>query len=543
MPEPEPEGDLNATLERLLGTVTRRRWWILCVFSAVALGAVVVLSLLPNRYTSEATLLVVQQQVPERYVVPTTTTDVSEALQGMTQEVLSRTRLMAVIDEFGLYGKEKARLAPEQILNLMRRNIEIEPVEGTWGGRTNAGNVRTFKIAFTAETPDVAQQVANRLNSLFIAENLKTREDQATNTAKFLQAQLEDAKSKLADQEKRVRDFKMQHLGELPEQQTGNLAILAGLQTQLQNTAAALSRAQEQRVYLESLLRGYEDVSARSAAMPGGPAIAPVPGPVQDAQMELARLRAERSRLLGSYTPGHPDVVKAERDIERMEGLLKRLQAAQAPPSKTAAAPVQPPAVQDGAQDKMVAQVRSQLEANRVEFENLSRDHRNLRDAIEQYQNRINQTPVREAQLAGVLRDHDLLRQDYSELLKKKLEAELATSLERQQAGQQFRLVDPPSLPAVPTSPKRVKLSAAGAAAGLALGLALAFIVDKRNRSFYSEKMLRQRYGSVLVVGIPWLRTPGQERMRRWGKAAEYVGGTVLISAVFVAELYVYWHR
>src|SRR5688572_24070729 len=99
--EPEVEISLGENLNRLRQFVTRRRWWIFVPTCASILATLVVLQILPNRYRSEATLLVMQQQVPERYVVPNSTTDISSELQALKQEILSRPRLNEVIREFG----------------------------------------------------------------------------------------------------------------------------------------------------------------------------------------------------------------------------------------------------------------------------------------------------------------------------------------------------------------------------------------------------------------------------------------------------------
>ena len=141
-----------------------------------------------------------------------------------------------------------------------------------------------------------------------------------------------------------------------------------------------------------------------------------------------------------------------------------------------------------------------------------------------------------------MLRDYDLLKQNYADLLKKQLESGLAVSLEKHQEGQQFRVVDPPSLPTVPSSPKRLKISLGGAAAGLFLGLALAFLVDNKNRSFHTEKELSQLFPVSLVLGLPLLLTPAQQRMQAWRLAFEALAGCGLIAVVCIAEFYVYRH-
>jgi len=500
----EDEGDLGERFSSVLRLVNRRRWWVLATACATALVTIGVLLLLPNRYTSEAIVLVVQQQVPERYVTPTTTTDIASALQAMTQEVLSRARLLGIIESFGLYGKEKQHLAPEDVIALMRRNIDIAPLESA-GAPQRAFNA--FKISFTAADPHLSQEVTSRLTSLFIQENLKTREDQAGTTTNFLRAELESAKTKLDQQEQRLRDFKMGSLGELPEQQQGNLQILTGLQTQLQNTMASLTRAQQQQLYLESLVRN-----------------------------DLTRLSAERNVLLATYTPKHPRVVKIDREIANKQALLAGPKAAPAPvPRQTSAA-----TPGNAQEEPSVDPLKSQLDANQMEIANLSNDEKQQKADIARYQQRLNLTPVREQQLSAIVRDYDLLRQNYADLLGKEQQSQLAMSLEKQEEGQHFRLVDPPSLPTLPSGPKRIKLSLGGIVGGVVLGFLLAFVVDKRDKSFKSEKELAAHFSPPLMLSIPLVQTPFEQRRRNWRRVFECVAGSALVVIVAVAEYYVY---
>ena len=235
------------------------------------------------------------------------------------------------------------------------------------------------------------------MTSLFIEQNLETREHQATTTTSFLREQLEAAKNKLAEAEEQVRSFKMQHLGELPEQQTGNVAILAGLQSQLQNTMASLNRAREQRGYLESLSE------YRILAIQG----------------ELTRLQSEKATLLDQYTPQYPAVEKINEKIAQKKAALNSLRVPQTPGTEKAPVDTSPLSAIAVEEDASLAQLRGQAEANRLEIENLSKDEQRLKDAISQYQTRLNATPMREQQIAGILRNYDLLKQDYAELLNK----------------------------------------------------------------------------------------------------------------------------
>src|SRR5438094_8273763 len=154
----EPEGDFTDILDRVRRIFVKRRWWIILTASGVMLATVAVLSRLPNRYTSDATLLVVQQQVPQRYVVPNDTTDIAVALEAMKQEVLSRSRLQKIISDFGLYTKARKRLAAEELITLILRDIDIEPLSSPL---VQQKDFNAFRIAFTTENPLIAQQVTS----------------------------------------------------------------------------------------------------------------------------------------------------------------------------------------------------------------------------------------------------------------------------------------------------------------------------------------------------------------------------------------------
>ncbi|HZS55085.1 MAG TPA: GNVR domain-containing protein [Bryobacteraceae bacterium] len=532
--ETEVEPGVGETLSKAIDLLKRRGVGIIAVACLITIATNAVLAWLPNRYTSQATLLVVQQQVPERYVVPTTSTSLADALQAMKEEVLSRTRLSEIIGDFDLYAKERTALPPEQIIDLMRRNIDIQPLNADPERR----DFNAFRISFTATSPHLAQDVTSRLTSLFIQANLKTREDQAKNTTRFLSEQLKVVANRLVEQEQRLRDYKMQHLGELPEQEQGNVAILGGLQAQLQNTEASLSRAQQQRVYLESLLDDYRRGSAHGALLGNGLSGTHIVTPLAAATAELTRLQTVRDNLLSRYTSAHPDVKKAEADVVRQSQVVDRLRTSESAQSNSNT-PQTPINSED---DISTIQIRSQLEANRVEIDGLLGDQKRLKAAAADYQHRLDATPVTEQQLAEVLRDYDLLKKEYADLLSKQEQSQLASSLEKQQEGQQFRLVDLPSLPTVPSSPKRLKMSLGGIAGGLFVGLAFALLREMRKQPFHDEKELKKCF-SVPVVSVPLVLTPREKRNRTWRNSFEWTTASALFLAALAAEFLVYRWR
>src|ERR1700761_2453459 len=185
---------------------------------------------LPVRYKSGTLILVEQPTMPKNYVEPNVSDDLQNRLQSITQQILSRTRLLMIIDKLHLYGDSHREITPDEEVEQMRKDIDIELVHDSHGDQITA-----FRIYYSARDPYVAQKVTSELTDLFINENLKVRQRQSEDTTKFIGSQLENARASLAEQEAKVREFKGEHEGELPSQEASNLQILSGLQAQLQN--------------------------------------------------------------------------------------------------------------------------------------------------------------------------------------------------------------------------------------------------------------------------------------------------------------------
>jgi len=468
--------------------------------------AVVAVALkLPDSYISQATLLVVQQQVSQRYVESDNTTTSAAAVQAMKLEVLSRNQLLKIIDDLGLYGSEREHTPPELLVEGMLKDVDIQPLETT-PGRIDFD---AFTISFTAGSARLAQEVASRLTSLFIEQNLKTRGEQAENTTRFLTEQLDSAKQRLTQQEQRLQAFKTSNLGELPEQQQANLAALSNAREQLSVTAMSLFQAQQQRASIELAIESL----------------------LND---RLTRLRSERAKLLARYTPLYPEVIANDKQIGQLQAVLDRVNKHTAE-TGNAENPVSP-------DDPALAGLIRQAEAAAAQVETLTNQQKKLKEDSEQYQARLNLTPVREQQLAEILRDYDLFRQDYTGLLNKKLQSQLTTNLEENQEGQQFRLVDPPTLPVKPSGPKRLKICLGGMAGGILFGVVLGFLIDTRDSSFHNLKALGQTFALPVVLAMPLVLTPAERRARGWKRSFEWLAGCAMTLGMFAAEFYVLRH-
>ena len=526
MPQPvEPTTQDTVGVQHWLAIVRRRHLHFLIPMFLGWLAVWGASWVLPARYKSGTLILVEQPTMPKDYVVPNVDEHFQQRLQSITEQLLSRSRLLHIRDELNLYTKGRSRMTPDAAVEQMRKDIEIELVRGA------DSSVSAFHINYSAGDPLIAQQVTSKLANLFINENLELRQRQSEDTTNFLENQLETARQSLAEQEDKIRAFKGQHPGELPTQLESNLQILSGLQTQLQAQEDGLNNSRQQHAYLESLLNQYRALQGSSTAPEGAyTTLAAV-------DQELDKLKTQLGEMSATFKDQYPEVRALKDKIARMEKLRNQLLA----DPKTKNGSVQadsnaaaPAAESTGAKDlSAVLQLKSQLQANQIEIKNREQAIAALNSKINDYQARLNQEPVREQQLADLTRGYDQSKASYDELLKKEKGSAMATSMELLQQGERFRVLDPPSLPVKPSFPDRLKFCGIGVMVGLALGLGVAGAFEKLDDRVYSEAELKKLLPVAVISEIPVIADPANqtaERKRSWL-------GMVTAALVFAAIL------
>jgi protein tyrosine kinase modulator len=458
--------------EDVLGIAWRRKWLILVPFLVLSVGTIAVSRQFPDRYRSEALLVVVPQRVPETYVRSTVTSRIEDRLNALRQTVLSRTQLEGIIRDLGLYP-ELRRVAPmEDVVSHMRADVLIDVVRGD-----------AFRIAYTASDAKTAQVVAERLAAQFNEENLRDRANLADATTEFLRSRLDEARRQLVEHERKLADYKLRHAGELPSERDSNLQVLNNVQLQVQALVESISRDQERRMFLERSLADLEaevqpavSATAPSTADPGALAGASAATRLENAQNQL---RALELRL----KPEHPDVIRMKKIVSDLEAEAKaeELRRPLSPGEGPATSP------EEAARQKRVREAKAELQTLESEIASKEAEERRLRGVMGAYQARLAAVPARESELTALTRDYDTLQRSYESLLSREQDAKIAAALEKRQIGEQFRIVDAPRVPERPFSPNRRAINLIGALVGLGLGLGLAALLEFLNSSLHSD--------------------------------------------------------
>jgi polysaccharide chain length determinant protein (PEP-CTERM system associated) len=448
--------------------VFRRYWWIPVVATVVCgtLGFVATL-VVPKKYTSSTMVLVEQPTVPTDIVKPVVTDDLNHRLNSMQEQILSRSRLQPIIEKFNLYSQSRGKEHMEDLVERLRKSIEVELLPSMPGSvnRQPPG----FQISVTFGDGQLAQQICTEITSMFMEQNAKRREQQSSDTTHFLSQQLDEAKTRLDEQDAKLAQFKRQFLGSLPEEEQTNLNLLTGMNTQLEVATQALARAQQDKAFNETMLGQQEANWKATQSGQQNP---------ETQEQQLMALEDQLTAMLSRYTPEHPDVVKLKTQIEDLKQKVATAPA-QKPPSSAQANLHEPPQLQ---------QLRAKVKQDELNIAEQMKRQAQIQEQIRIIQGRVQASPMVEQQFKELTRNYQTSLENYNDLLKKRQDSAMATDLEHQQESETFKVLDAPSLPLTPSFPKKVIFVGGGFGAGLALALGIMYLLAMNDKAMYTER-------------------------------------------------------
>ncbi len=478
----------------------RRRWVLIAILTVIGPPlAYGVAKFLPAKYKSETVVLVQPPTVSSKIVEPLDTIDISERLASMKQQILSRTRLEPIIRQFGLYPEDVNHVSMDTLVGRLQSAIEVTPVQPM--AETSANNLPGFFVNVTFNDPRLAQQICTAVTSMFIEENLRVSQQNSQVTTDFLSQQLDDAKKNLDDQDSKFAAFKSRYLNSLPDEEQTNLNLLTGLTSQLDAATQALSRAQQDKSFAESLLT--QQIGAWQASQSGTGAS---PDTIEQ---QLAALETQLTSLQAKYTDDYPDVIKTKNDIALLRKKIAENGSQKTPtdPNKVRAGLVEP---------AQITQLRAQIHSYEQVIAEKAMEQETIKEQIKVYEDRVQSSPVVEEQYKELTRGYQTALGSYNDLLKKQSDAVMAQDLQREQAGEQFRVLDPANLPTKPSFPNVPLFTLGGAGGGLGLGLGLAFLLEMRDTSLRSERDVEFALRLPVLAVVPSIEPISSKRPKQF---------------------------
>lgn len=550
-----------------LSALKRRRLSIVVIAVVVfVIGALTAL-LWPPTYSSSATILIKEQDIPPELVRSTVTSFASQRIQAISQRVMARPNLLEIIDKYNLYQDEKVRLTTEEIVSRMRENIGLNMIDAEVvdprSGRPTSATI-AFQLTFSGEDPAQVQKVTNELMSLYLKENLRERSEQASETYVFLKQEAEGLRADIAKYEKEITAFKEENATALPELTELNQRLLNRTEDELSEAESQIQAISERKIFLQSQLSQLKpfgddinlDPVARLQALkteylrliarysPDHPdvirtkneihALEVETGAVDSSAMQMQELEALRAQLASArkqYSEEHPDVVKLKRQISALESTSS---ATLASTSKLASA------ARNNPNNPAYIQLQTQIEAADAEIRGLKEKQGRLKEKLAEYESRLTKMPQVESEYRLLTRDLDDAMTKYEDTRAKLRQAEIGRELEKGSKGERFVIVEPPILPEEPVSPNRPAILFLSFVLALGFGVGYAAVAENLDSSMRGSKSIAAALGAAPLAVIPYLEndTEVSRRKRRLITRTAAAFGAVIIA---IAMLHYFW--
>ena len=529
--------DKTLSLHDYLAIAVRRKWYLIIPLVISIVMSSIVYYYLPKAYKATTLIMVSRQKVPDRFVPSTIETSLAERISSISLEILSRSRLENIIKEFNLFTDIQGKASMDEIIERMRKIIDITPE-----GRGRPGELTAFSISFEGAEPKKVMMVTNKLASLFIEENLKVRESLSEGTSEFIRRELLAAEENLKKKEQEIRNYNEKFMGKLPSQIDSNLRVLDRLDDRLNSVAGNIMdkerRSSILQVQIEQLKRPKpapiqvesswdkqldKEIKEIEEAMQQ-----PEKAPDDPLINQYYTLKKDLTNAQINYTTRHPDVIALKSKIaqlepkvyERMRVLEKqrqerkeldktrgeRLQELKERRNKIIGANKGKVVGLDPETEKVLSRLTDQYDELQWEMKKLRTEEKELRNKMAVYQRKVEEVPKREEELLSLTRDYDLLKGKYQSLLSKQMEAKMAENLEQKQQGEQFKILDPARLPEKPIRPKVEQILLMGIAIGLFAGIGLTWFRESLDQSFHSEADLEAHLGLPILAIVPNLK-------------------------------------
>lgn len=556
----------------------RRRASLIGVFVAIFLVGLLAALLWPPTYRSTATILIEEQEIPPDLVRSTITSYAAQRIQVISQRVMTRANLTAIIEKYGLYEEAQRSDTTDEIIDAMRDDILLETISADVidprTGRPAPATI-AFQLGFDYPQGPTAARVANELTNLFLNENIKSRTSRASETVGFLRDEAERLQAELQAASARLADFKEANVNRLPELKGLTTQLFEQANRDLDDIATQIRTQEERKIYLQGQLAQIEpygdDVNlspvARLKALrtqylallgrysPEHPDVQRVRREMAGLEQEtgldagdldarLEQLAGMRTRLAGlreRYADDHPDIVNLKRSIASIEQLVEEAGARAA--SEANGRPRRTP------DNPAYITLESQLQSAEASLQSLRSRRAQIQAKRSDYERRLAAMPQIERQYNELLREQENAAAKYQEIRAKQMEAQVGAQLEQEAKGERFSVVEPPQIPEEPISPNRPAIVILGLILALFGSFGITALREAMDSSLRGSRSVAAALGVAPLTTIPFIenrRERGERRRRQWlglGLLVLVVVAMLGLVHLFWAPLDVLWFR
>jgi polysaccharide chain length determinant protein (PEP-CTERM system associated) len=511
------KSDISA--KDLVAILKRRKWSIALPTVGVFIVSVVLAFSLAPVYRSESTILIEDQEVPRDFVSTTVTTFATQRLQTINQRIMGTTKLLDIINRFGLYSDLKNKWTIDEIIAKLRKDIKLKTISADVidprSGQARQATI-AFSLSYEGKNPQVVQRVANDLASLYLEENLSVRSKQSLGTINFMEVEMKNVQAQMADVDSKISGYKRKNVDTLPELAQVNLSSFDATEREIVGLNYQIRTLKERESSTDTQL-----------------ATIPTDAESQD-KARLSALRVQLAELKTRATDQHPDVIKTKSEIATLEKQLRDIGLDPAGNKPDNASYI--------SLSSQLASIRSEITSTKRQIETLSKKRDELRQ-------RIAATPGVEEGYKNILMQRNNLQQKFDDLSKKFMEAKVSSGLEKEQKGERFTLIDAARLPERPINPNVPAILLIGLALGLASGVGLAAFREQNDDTVRTPEILSRSTSYPVLASIPEIVTWQEIVMLKSKRKSVVIGAfcVVLVLPILfhflIMDLDIFWAK
>jgi polysaccharide chain length determinant protein (PEP-CTERM system associated) len=498
--------DYRALLLPHVAAVKRYRWQALAVAWLVCVLGWCLLAMLPDRYVSKARLYVDTETIlgplmKGLAVAP----DFSRQVEMMRRTLLSVPNLEVLIRMTDLDHTVHSDIERSTLIQNLGQKINI---------KTESANL--FEISYAHHDPRLAQRVVDSILQIFVEQNLGHSQKDVEEARDFIDRQISDYEAKLRDAEIEVARFKKEHAEELSGVDR-NQRILEQQEAELRRLNSEI----ESVIWRRDQLRAQIDSTSKTVVQ-ASPAVAAGPDVLQ---FRLQSLAQELQSKLLVYTERHPEVIALRGMIDQVQEQMLSQQ------SPVIAGGVSVP-------NPQYATLIEQLQVVEGSLQDLRRRLSLAESEIGVLSSTVASAPEVEADLTRLTRDYNVLLTQYEQLIQRRESAQIARDLDGGLSRIEYRVIDPPTIPLLPSGPPRGLFMAAILLVGFGSGLAFAIVRQLTSGSFLTVDQLKAAFDLPILGGVAEAVRPSQPNgaMAGWAGVAS---GSLALVGVFVVLLYI----
>jgi uncharacterized protein involved in exopolysaccharide biosynthesis len=522
--------------EDYVDIVRRNVRWIIGPAFAGLVVATVVAYTLQDTYVSQALIRIVPQQISPDMVKNTSSQDVSDRINGMAQQILSRGTLTTLINNYGLYKTEMKREPLEDVIARMKAAIAIRPTMGV----TNVEQTKTLpamQVQFSYRDRLLANKICAEIVTRFMNASSEGSLSSQVTTNEFMKDEFDRAKRDLNTAEQKLSDYRARNAGRLPEQMNTNISQMTALEQRMNSLSDASTRNSERLMILDSSLHIAKDRLASVQA--SSPQSLARNEKANEIEREISNLESTIASMKDRYTDDYPDLQSAR---DRLAVLKRQRDDALKNIGKGDSGSDNPLMTRERLEAQAAVEaIQSQIKAATLEEQQNRRELGAVNSALKSFQTRIEGVPGGEKEYTEILRDSELARQKYEEMEKKMHATTLSLDVERRKQGETLELLDSASMPTDPTEPKRLTIIPIGLVAGLLVGALLVAFREVRDTSLKNLKDARL-YTQLSILGsIPLLENDVVVQRRKQFMWLGWATATILGLAVVAGSVAHYY--